>query len=155
MSELIVSTASRMNEIRFIFVKHMNNLITKNKNIKYQKDIKLGVFEAEITQRYDYFLEDVIQKMKGQSLESIENYMQDFIQREASSIRYSISPQQRTKRFSKDTLEILENSYIVNEYPTDDEKVRIAKRCKITAKQVSNWFTNKRNRSKNHTKRMF
>lgn len=155
MSENVISTATKMNEIRFIFVKHMNNLASKNMMLNTEKNKRFGVFDPIMPKRYEVFLESIIEKMKNQSLDIIESYMIEFVENENINLRYSNSPQQRTKRFSKDTLEILEDSFHINEYPTDEEKARLAKRCRITSKQVSNWFTNKRNRAKNNQRRLF
>lgn len=155
MSENVLSTATKMNEIRFIFSKYMNKLTSKNKSLLYESDSKYGIFAPVILQNYEIFVKETIDKIKSESIEIIEELMLEFIENEKCDLRYSTSPQQRTKRFSKDTLEILEDSFLVNEYPNDEEKYRIAKRCRITSKQVSNWFTNKRNRTKNIHKNTF
>lgn len=54
----------------------------------------------------------------------------------------------RSRRFSKGVLRILETSFSHNQYPTEEEKERIGQACQLHPRQVNNWFTNKRNRSK-------
>ena len=48
--------------------------------------------------------------------------------------------------------EYYENN-VTHPYPTDDEKENLAKEAKITVKQVTTWFGNKRNRSDNTKKK--
>ncbi|EPR77655.1 Homeobox protein [Spraguea lophii 42_110] len=59
---------------------------------------------------------------------------------------YNSSGKQR--RFSKEVIEGLEASFERDNYPSDQEKVDLARRFKLSLKQVNNWFTNKRNRAK-------
>lgn len=56
--------------------------------------------------------------------------------------------QTKAKRFSRSIIEQLEKSFRQERYPSDEEKACLANKCGITTKQVNNWFTNKRNRSK-------
>ena len=56
----------------------------------------------------------------------------------------------KIKRFSKKVIDILETSFRSDRYPSEEEKNRIANLCLISVKQVNNWFTNKRNRSKQY-----
>lgn len=54
----------------------------------------------------------------------------------------------KAKRFSKQVINVLEENFAKDKYPTESEKMRIANVCLISLKQVSNWYTNKRNRTK-------
>lgn len=54
------------------------------------------------------------------------------------------------KRFSQQVIDILEKNFKIDKYPREEEKARIASQCNISVKQVNNWFTNKRNRSKSY-----
>lgn len=54
----------------------------------------------------------------------------------------------KAKRFSQNVVSVLEKSFKLDKYPSDEEKTNIAQKCNITTKQVNNWFTNKRNRTK-------
>lgn len=56
----------------------------------------------------------------------------------------------KIKRFSKKIIDVLEQSFARDKYPNEEEKQRIANLCLISLKQVNNWFTNKRNRTKHH-----
>lgn len=64
-----------------------------------------------------------------------------------------ISSESGSKRFSKNITDYLENAFKNDQYPTDLEKISLAKICNLTLKQVNNWFTNKRNRTKLNNKR--
>ena len=55
----------------------------------------------------------------------------------------------KSRRFNKKTVQILEESFKRDSYPNEDEKIRLARLCSLSSKQVNNWFTNKRNRAKN------
>ncbi|KAM0682013.1 Homeobox protein six2 [Mitosporidium daphniae] len=64
---------------------------------------------------------------------------------ECSSAKICASKQ---KRFSKEVIEYMEKFFKKSPYPSEAEKVLISQYCGLTNKQVSNWFTNKRNRTK-------
>ncbi|KAK9729330.1 Pre-B-cell leukemia transcription factor 1 [Basidiobolus ranarum] len=55
-------------------------------------------------------------------------------------------------RFSKEIKQILNESFVNRSpYPTEDEKERLTRLCKLDYKQVSVWFANKRMRTKIHS----
>ena len=89
----------------------------------------------------------------GQKLQNIKENIVDTILSELTKHPCSYLPSYQdnkniVKRFPKNVVNILENSFLRDKYPNDDEKVELAKRCFISIRQVNNWFTNKRNRSK-------
>ncbi|ORY07983.1 hypothetical protein K493DRAFT_140920, partial [Basidiobolus meristosporus CBS 931.73] len=54
-------------------------------------------------------------------------------------------------RFSKEIKRILNESFVSKSpYPTEEEKERLSRLCKLNYKQVSVWFANKRMRTKIH-----
>uniref|UniRef100_A0A0N5A817 Homeobox domain-containing protein n=1 Tax=Syphacia muris TaxID=451379 RepID=A0A0N5A817_9BILA len=62
----------------------------------------------------------------------------------------------KRRNFSKDATRILSEffySHIDHPYPSEDAKVELARRCNITVNQVSNWFGNKRIRTKKNQNR--
>lgn len=63
--------------------------------------------------------------------------------------RMSVGRSARTRRFPRTITEVLEESFEVDQYPSECEKKRLACSCGLSPKQINNWFTNKRNRSKN------
>ncbi|GMS88539.1 hypothetical protein PENTCL1PPCAC_10714, partial [Pristionchus entomophagus] len=68
------------------------------------------------------------------------------------SLKNKLCDNRRKRRnFSKQATEILNDYFekkMSHPYPTEDEKEQLAKQCKITVAQVSNWFGNKRIRYK-------
>jgi len=84
--------------------------------------------------------------MKINAATAIENTLEKYLAKNEDY--YSDSPNSKNRRFSKDISNVLEHSFRYNMYPSEDEKMVLAQRCKISLKQVSNWFTNKRNRTK-------
>ncbi|ORD98276.1 HD1 [Hepatospora eriocheir] len=99
---------------------------------------------------------NVIEKLIG----ILENAKKDTVNNITTEINSMLIPcintgsfdtSRRAKRFSKKVIDILEESFAKDKYPNDDVKNKLANLCLITPKQVNNWFTNKRNRTKNCT----
>ncbi|ORD97646.1 HD1 [Hepatospora eriocheir] len=62
----------------------------------------------------------------------------------------------RPKRFSKNVIDILNESFAKSDYPSYEEKIKLANLCLVTLRQVNSWFINKRNRMKKlHNKDFF
>uniref|UniRef100_A0AAV2LQX5 Uncharacterized protein n=1 Tax=Knipowitschia caucasica TaxID=637954 RepID=A0AAV2LQX5_KNICA len=62
-----------------------------------------------------------------------------------------LDARRKRRNFSKQATELLNEyfySHLENPYPTEETKEELAKKCSITAAQVSNWFGNKRIRYK-------
>uniref|UniRef100_A0A3B4BHZ8 Uncharacterized protein n=1 Tax=Periophthalmus magnuspinnatus TaxID=409849 RepID=A0A3B4BHZ8_9GOBI len=62
-----------------------------------------------------------------------------------------LDARRKRRNFSKQATEILNEyfySHLANPYPSEETKEELAKKCSITAAQVSNWFGNKRIRYK-------
>ncbi|MFH4982156.1 hypothetical protein AB6A40_008865 [Gnathostoma spinigerum] len=58
----------------------------------------------------------------------------------------------KRRNFSKEATQILSQyfkEHLTNPYPDEDAKRQLALRCHITVNQVTNWFGNKRIRSRN------
>ncbi|RCN47027.1 homeobox domain protein [Ancylostoma caninum] len=57
----------------------------------------------------------------------------------------------RRRNFSKEATAILQEYYenhLAHPYPTEEEKAVLAEKCHISVQQVSNWFGNRRIRTK-------
>ncbi|KHJ98815.1 homeobox domain protein [Oesophagostomum dentatum] len=57
----------------------------------------------------------------------------------------------RRRNFSKEATCILQkyyDSHLEHPYPTEEEKIALAEKCHISVQQVSNWFGNRRIRTK-------
>ena len=84
-----------------------------------------------------------IQSLKASFLEKVKEILKDIL------VTYS-SNCERNRRFSKHIISVLEDSFKDDPYPNESEKERIAIQCQLSMRQVNNWFTNKRNRTKIH-----
>lgn len=142
-----VEIATKMNEIRYMYIKK-NNEIAKlyDDMVKTTKESEQSIFGPVISKQLTEEFINTLDTMKMQSTEIIEKQLAAYIkiikkeQKEIHSLK--------ARRFTKPVISILESSFAKNEYPTDAEKQGIAIKCNISAKQVNNWFTNKRNRAK-------
>ena len=85
---------------------------------------------------------DVLDQLKLDFYDKVKPLIKDCC--EQSSICSDI----KNRRFSKNTIKTLEASFIHEPYPSEHEKERIGKLCQLNIRQVNNWFTNKRNRSR-------
>lgn len=142
-------TASKMNSIRYLFAKKCNNLCSIIINAQQETNKTANnLFTPILTDSFKQVFYKSLRNMKIKSTDTVSFLLTNYIINEKSNLKEE-SSQVRTRRFSKNIIEILEASFYANEYPTDSEKQDIAKICKITTKQVNNWFTNKRNRAKN------
>lgn len=139
--DAIDETATIMNKIRFICAEKNNNIYNCIK-----PNISCDIFKPTITKDFVNKVNTGITDMKINACSNIENKLMEFIAR--NDMCESSSPNSKTRRFSKDISTLLEQSFCYNMYPTEDEKLALAQRCRISLKQVSNWFTNKRNRTK-------
>lgn len=83
--------------------------------------------------------------MQRRAVISLENAVESFLYGSKNSHRIDDFYQ---KRFSKRVIEDLEQLFLSNPYPTEFERIHLAERHNLSFKQVTNWFTNKRNRSK-------
>lgn len=60
--------------------------------------------------------------------------------------------QTKPGRFSIEVVEMLERSFEMEHYPSDEQKKRLIETSNLSIKQINNWFTNKRNRSRQYYK---
>lgn len=138
--------ASKMNELRQLYLNcnanilyNLNNL--EKENFGFDKNnqavISLGVLNH---------INHGLSKVREAVVNSISNELTIFLS--PSSMMNPMN--KKVKRFSKKVIEILELSFKKEKYPSDAEKSRLANLCLISPKQVNNWFTNKRNRSKTY-----
>lgn len=138
--------ASKMNELRQLYLTCNNNILCNLAALEKEKfgtersgtaAISLGAFN-HINQNLSKARETVVN--------SISKELFQFL-----SPTSMMNPMnKKVKRFSKKVIEILESSFKKEKYPSDAEKARLANLCLISTKQVNNWFTNKRNRSKSY-----
>lgn len=139
---------SKMNEIRSAYIETNNRIckcIEDISNTFYKTNKKL---HPRICKNVRENLQLRIQSMREHAVNYIQFTFNKCItvlmkQKEENSIILK-----NTRRFPKRVINILENSYKEEPYPTELEKTKLASLCKLSGKQINNWFTNKRNRSK-------
>ena len=128
---------------------HMNEVTLLNEKMvsHFKKDTNLLELLAAkfIRERVGRFLaSDIDDLLVDASFEDSRQRLSTKLS-EHPSAKISSSKQ---KRFSKEVIEHMEKFFKKNPYPSEAEKNLIAQYCGLTSKQVSNWFTNKRNRTK-------
>lgn len=137
---------SKMNEIRLCYIETNNRMCDSIDRLtsSYIKDNKklqpqISLFTKELILKR-------LQHMRKTAVDYISYGLEKCIQRlnEPSDLS-SIS---KTRRFPKKIIEALEESFNIDNYPSDYEKSRLARMYKLSLKQINNWFTNKRNRTK-------
>lgn len=146
MENQIETTATTMNKIRFAYIDCYNALVDELTK-KYNKENSKTLIHPVMTKRVKDHLKNKIAEMQCAGVQEITDILTAYIN-SMNSEASSSSPNSKTRRFSKDISSLLEQSFCYNMYPTEDEKLALAQRCRISLKQVSNWFTNKRNRTK-------
>jgi hypothetical protein len=142
---------SKMNEIRLLYIE-TNNILCElidrlatsffRQNKKLQPTISIEIREL---------IEAKFSNMREKAVDNISSGFYKYFDSIENIHRYT--SESGPRRFSKKITDYLENSFKNDQYPTDLEKISLAKICNLTLKQVNNWFTNKRNRSKTNNKK--
>ncbi|KAL6120959.1 hypothetical protein NUSPORA_02207 [Nucleospora cyclopteri] len=138
------NTAEKMVRVRNLYCNSINNISVKFASL--EKTYNLNNFSPSITTSTKEVFENKLFLLRKQCTNKIILELKTHLYNSASNPGIELS--KKIKRFSKKVLEVLEDSYKNDKYPSDIEKLRLAEICLISTKQVSNWFTNKRNRSK-------
>ncbi|ORD95235.1 HD1 [Hepatospora eriocheir] len=121
---------------------------------------KVDELETNLLYKDSYFIPKLSKETRNQLISKIEEAKETVVNNITTEINSMLIPcintgsfdtSRRAKRFSKKVIDILEESFAKDKYPNDDVKNKLANLCLITPKQVNNWFTNKRNRTKNCT----
>jgi hypothetical protein len=136
----------KMNELRQIYLNSSDNILF---NLASLEKKRFGTENSEfavISLGALNHINQNLSKAREAVVNSISNELSLFLS--PSSMMNPMN--KKVKRFSKKVIEILESSFKKEKYPSDAEKIRLANLCLISAKQVNNWFTNKRNRSKSY-----
>ncbi|AFM99241.1 putative homeodomain-containing transcription factor [Encephalitozoon hellem ATCC 50504] len=145
MSKLPGLVSSRINEIRRIYVE-ANNRIVDEMDSMVDKFVKSTGGIPDISPEVSAYLEERIRRIREFVVDSIGFSISEF----KTLYNPNGSENAKSRRFPKFITEALERSFEVDQYPSEAEKARLARVCKLSTKQINNWFTNKRNRSKGH-----
>ena len=152
-NEQVKAIAGALVVLQKSYVTNHNNLVLKmNQSIQnlaliYHKALSLMPFmdfekiKTQMTFQVYVKFEEKIKFLKGCFFENAKEILKDII------FNYSLYSD-KNRRFSKSVINVLEESFRNEPYPNEFEKERISKICKLSLRQVNNWFTNKRNRTK-------
>lgn len=145
MSKLPELVSSRMSEMRSKYIEANNRVVE-------QVDGMMEEFAETMCSVPD--VSPGVQAYLVHAMERIREVVVDHIGLSIREFQTHYSPGEgdgmKSRRFPKFITEALERSFEVDQYPSDAEKSRLAKVCRLSTKQINNWFTNKRNRSKGH-----
>ncbi|KAF9761177.1 Homeobox protein HD-1 [Nosema granulosis] len=144
---------SKMNEIRLCYVETNNRICDMLDHLTssfFQKNKKL---QPRISNRIKQLVEQKLKYMREISVDNISFGLERYIEYLNESNSF-LSDSSKTRRFPKKIIEALEKSFKVEQYPSDYEKARLSRICNLTPKQINNWFTNKRNRTKSYKNSM-
>lgn len=145
MSKLPNLVSSRINEIRRIYVE-ANNRIVDEMDSMVDKFVKSIGSVPDVSIGANAYLEERIRYIREFVVDSIGFSIGEF----KALYNPDGNENVKSRRFPKFITEALERSFEVDQYPSETEKSRLARICKLSTKQINNWFTNKRNRSKGH-----
>lgn len=146
MSKFIRELSSQLNQIREKHVVINNQLFHEiHKAIEKSKKNKSGK-NIPITNLVRRTINDNVFYMRRKSVIAIEEGLDMFLK---MLKEVSFRKDNSLRRFSRFITEDLENFFLQNQYPSEEERNNLAIKTKLSFKQVTNWFTNKRNRTKN------
>ncbi|KAL0266045.1 UNVERIFIED_CONTAM: hypothetical protein PYX00_011762 [Menopon gallinae] len=146
MDEWIREMSNKLVELKYAFVESNNRLLDKFESLNSRHKNHPEILQPCVSNNVREMLNARLSAMQRKAVNSIGTCFRSFYMHAA----YGGSGQQMfiNKRFDKNVIDTLESSFSQNPYPSDKEKMRIQKLHGITYRQVTNWFTNKRNRSK-------
>ena len=134
----------QMNEMRNSYVDANNRIIEKMDLMAEEFVNEIGVV-PEISEGVKLYIEDCIRHMREIVVDHVGMAICEF-----KAAYNPCEESTKSRRFPKFITDELERSFEVDQYPSDHEKAKLSKICKLSIKQINNWFTNKRNRNKGH-----
>lgn len=143
--------ACKLAELRYHYARNNSNIISMLEEAESGFIWNNTVAAPIISYGMKMYLCDKMDKIRQNLVDSFIREINNFVS-ETKAYPDSGVPSKKQKRFSKKVLKILEDSFNKDKYPSEPEKILLARKCYISLKQVNNWFTNKRNRSKSYRK---
>lgn len=138
--------SSRINEMRHVYIEANNRIVEKMEAAI--NDFK-GNNEGEAPEISGY-----VKMYLDSRIKHIREMVVDHIGFGISKLKSLYIPADneglKSRRFSRAVTDALEQSFEADQYPSESEKIRLAKICRLSTKQINNWFTNKRNRTKSY-----
>eukprot|EP00866_Antonospora_locustae_P000142 jgi/Antlo1/142/1171 len=146
MDNWIREMANKLIEFKYAFAESNNRLLDKFEDLNSRHKNYPDILQPCVSNSVREMLNAKLCAMQKNAVNSIGACFKSFYTHAA----YSGNSSQTfiNKRFEKEIIDTLESSFSKNPYPSEKEKMRIQRLHGITYRQVSNWFTNKRNRSK-------
>lgn len=146
MDDWLKELSNKLVEFKYAFLEINNRLFSRFESLNSRYKNIPSLLQPCISNSVREVLNERLAQMQEATVNSIGICFKNFY-------IHALSNQQNkqsflARRFDKDIIETLEESFKINPYPSDEEKMRIQKLHSITYRQVSNWFTNKRNRTR-------
>ena len=160
-----VWTAERLIMLQRLYIKYHNMVLAHYETWMAHEGARFEAGPFLHSEGRAALKEDTIRAMKlfhllsfqDMTLVQIKAFVQDFIHEQGpfytlqgieSDKEHRHGELPKNKRFTKHIIDILEKCFLLDAYPSEQEKEQIAEQCHMRIKQVNNWFTNKRNRAK-------
>ncbi len=139
---------NKLPEYGAIYKETINNIITRIDKLDCDV-LNTNIANKFIKEKTACDISEIISTVRSRIVDKIcKKFIYDVQPVDSSYKSIDLRRFARFKRFSKKVTEILQDSFRIDHYPSDFEKMRLASICFITPKQVTNWFTNKRSRVK-------
>ncbi|TBT97144.1 homeobox domain-containing protein, partial [Hamiltosporidium magnivora] len=145
MQDLAQKIATKMNCIKYDYIGVNNRLYEKIYKYMRRPVVNESLISPKISNQTIMLLNSRLRSMRENAVDVLGIYLKSFLESEEKNYSQGSSSPQKPRRFPKNIVEALEDSFNEDQYPTDSEKSRLAKVFHLTTKQVNNWFTNKRN----------
>ncbi|KAF5140210.1 homeodomain protein class 2 [Vairimorpha ceranae] len=153
MKHINTKLLAKINKFRILYIE-TNNKLCNSIEAVYKCFICCNkIIKPNISIQIKNVIQSELKKMQENTVDSISLAFESYFELLHRHLVKSNS--NAPKRFSKNITDILEQSFKNSQYPSDFEKVQLADICNLSIKQVSNWFTNKRNRFKSYSKGFF
>jgi hypothetical protein len=146
MTDLSDAIACKLNEIRSYYVEANNRAKDRAEAAVKDRRAALGAIPPEISTSVRSYIDYKLKCLR----ESVVDHIGFGVNKFRETYYPTAQDNLKTRRFSKAVVDTLEQSFDVDQYPSDAEKERLASVCRLSIRQINNWFTNKRNRTKNN-----
>lgn len=151
MTEFTKKLASELNNIRYNYIDTNNKLYAEIQDLLNKSRNNTGIASPPLTNAARIAINEYIYFMQRKSVIALEEGVSHLINdnnRNNNNFSNSNISENNQKKFSKYVTEGLEEVFYRNSYPNESERYELAMKYNLSSRQISNWFTNKRNRGK-------